>query len=256
MAEGELPSVFLEDLSTRHVQRALAAGFDTAIVVLGAQEQHGPHLPLSTDSLWGREIGGRVARALGNALVTPTLAVGVSVEHLSFPGSMSISQATFTAILGDYVRSLEQSGFHWIFLLPSHGGNVEPLRVALPEIERAVNRARILAYTNLFELVAVGAQVAARHGISADIAGAHAGEWETSMILALRPGLVATDHLEAGYLGDLEPVFSQIMREGMEAVTANGILGDARPATAAHGENYLSALSEFFTDWVRRVRDA
>jgi creatinine amidohydrolase len=196
-----------------------------------------------------------VANILGNALVAPTLTVGVSSEHMSFPGSMTIRQETFSAILIDYVVSLERSGFRWIVCLPSHGGNVEPLRVALPSIEAAIRKSRLIGFTDLYGLIAVGASVAERFNISSAIAGAHAGEWETSMILALKPDLVASDQLEAGYLGELEPVFDRIMSEGMESVTTNGILGDARPATAEHGRVYLDALSDFYAKWIRSAQE-
>ena len=255
MSAWNPPSRYLQELSTRHVGLALDAGFDTAIMMLGAQEQHGPHLPLATDAIWGHALGGRIASALGDALVAPTLTVGVSTEHMAFPGSMTIRRETFTALLLDHVVSLERHGFRWIVLLPSHGGNVDPLRAALPDLE-ANRTSHLLAYTDLYELIGVGAKVAATFGISPEVAGAHAAEWETSMILALRPELVATDHLEQGYLGELEPVFGQIMEQGMESVTPNGILGDARPAAAAHGQVYLEALTEFFADWVRRNRAA
>ena len=255
MTSVTAPSRYLEELSSRQVKLAVQSGFDTVVIMLGAQEQHGPHLPLSTDTLWGRHIGGRVAQALGNALVAPTLAIGVSPEHTAFPGTMSIRQETFTATLVDYVVSLERSGFQWIACLPSHGGNVEPLKVAYPSLEAALSTARLLAFTDLYGLIAVGAEVAQRFGLSSVIAGAHAGEWETSMVLALRPDLVAGDQLEVGYLGELEPVFDRIMSEGMESVTPNGILGDARPAKAEHGHIYLAAISDFYATWIRHRRD-
>lgn len=251
-----LPSVFLEELSTRQAEIAIQAGFDTVVIMLGAQEQHGPHLPLSTDALWGREIGGRVARALGDALVAPTLAVGVSPEHVGFAGTMSIRQETFTATLVDYVASLERSGFNWIAFLPSHGGNVEPLEASLAAFEAITDRARLLAFTDLYGLIAVGAEVGRQFGLSPEVVGAHAGEWETSMVLALRPELVDADHLAVGYLGDLEPVFAKLMSEGMQSVTPNGILGDARPATAEHGRVYLDSLADFYARWIREQRDA
>lgn len=245
---------YMEELTTEQVRRALETGYSTAIVMLGAQEQHGPHLPLSTDALWGRAVGGRVADTLGDALVAPTLSVGVSSEHMSFAGSMTIRVATFTALISDYVASLAQNGFRWIVLLPSHGGNVEPLQQALPTLRQQTGNAQLLAYTDLYELIGVGSRVAGDVGVSVDAAGAHAGEWETSMVLALRPELVATDRMEPGYLGDLAPVFDQIMSKGMESVTPNGILGDPRSAAASHGQAYLNALTAFYVDWIRAQR--
>lgn len=247
-------SPYMEELTTERVRQALETGHDTAIVMLGAQEQHGPHLPLSTDALWGRVIGGRIAEELGDALVAPTVSVGVSTEHMSFAGSMSVRVETFSGLLSDYVASLSRHGFRWIVLLPSHGGNVEPLRQVLPELLEHAGAAKILAFTDLYALIAVGSGTARELGVSSDAAGAHAGEWETSMVLALRPELVVADRMEPGYLGDLAPVFDDIMSGGMESVTPNGILGDPRPATASHGQAYLDAITAFYAEWIRTQR--
>ncbi len=112
-----------------------------------------------------------------------------------------------------------------------------------------------MAYTDLIGLVNAAADVAASVDVTPDEAGAHAGEWETSMILAIEPGCVHLERGEAGYLGPLEPVFEQINRDGMETVTPNGVLGDPAKATAEHGQAYLERVTNLLVDHVRAESD-
>src|SRR5919202_2934640 len=87
------------------VQDAIAAGRDTVVMALGAFEQHGPHLPLATDNLLGDRLAWAVADRL-DAFVAPTLAVGCSAHHLGFPGTLSVSPATFGQVVRDLVSAL------------------------------------------------------------------------------------------------------------------------------------------------------
>ena len=237
-------------MTSPEVEDALEQGSRTAIVVLGAQEQHGDHLPLATDSLWGEYLAGLLAARLGNALIAPVVPVGFSPEHMRFAGTISLRPETLTAILEDYVTSLERHGFRRIVVLPSHGGNFAPLAEALPLLRLRHPTVRIVAYTDLIGLVNAAADVAASVDVTPDEAGAHAGEWETSMILAIEPSCVHLERGEAGYLGPLEPVFEQINRDGMETVTPNGVLGDPAKATAEHGQAYLERVTNLLVDHV------
>jgi creatinine amidohydrolase len=223
----------------------------TAIVVLGAQEQHGAHLPLATDSLWGEHLASMLAERLGDALVAPVVPVGVSPEHLGFAGSISLRPKTLTAILDDYVTSLERHGFRRIVVLPSHGGNFAPLAMALPGLRERHPGVQIVAYTDLIGLIDAASEVASGLGVTPEEAGAHAGEWETSMILALDPSAVHPERGEAGYLGPLPPVFDQINRDGMESITPNGVLGDPAKASPDHGRAYLQRMADLLAAHVR-----
>lgn len=242
-------------MTSPDIARALTRGMTTAIVVLGAQEQHGAHLPLVTDSLWGERLAGVVAERLGNALVAPVVPVGVSPEHMSFAGTITLRPETFAAVVDDYVTSLAHHGFKWIVLLPSHGGNFDPLDAELPRLRARHPDITVIAHTDLLGLVDAAAAVAGAAGVSPEEAGAHAGEWETSMVLALEPDLVHLERGEAGYLGPLVPVFDQINREGMESVTPNGVLGDPAKASASHGDAYLARMAELLVEHVRSVVD-
>jgi creatinine amidohydrolase len=110
---------------------------------------------------------------------------------------------------------------------------------------------RVVAYTDLIGLVEAAADVAASVDVTPNEAGAHAGEWETSMVLSIEPSSVHPERGEAGYLGPLAPVLDQINRDGMESVTPNGVLGDPAKSTAEHGQAYLERLTDLLVDHVR-----
>jgi creatinine amidohydrolase len=245
------PAVDMTRMTSPQVASALEQGFTTAIVVLGAQEQHGDHLPLATDSVWGEHLAGLLAARLGDALIAPVVPVGFSPEHMRFRGTISLRPETLTAILEDYLTSLERHGFRRVVVLPSHGGNFAPLADALPQLRQRHPDLRIVAYTDLIGLVDAAAGVAASLDVTPGEAGAHAGEWETSMLLAIEPNSVHLERSEAGYLGPLAPVLDQINRDGMESVTPNGVLGDPAKATAAHGRAYLERMTDLLADYAR-----
>ncbi|MCC7023957.1 MAG: creatininase family protein [Thermomicrobiales bacterium] len=242
-------------MTSPEVAAAIANGATTAIVVLGAQEQHGDHLPLATDTLWGERLAELLANRLGDALIAPPVSVGFSPEHMNFAGTISLRPETLAAVLEDYVASLERHGFQRIVVLPSHGGNFAPLADALPALRQRHPNIPIVAYTDLIGLVEAAAEVAAGFGVTPDEAGAHAGEWETSMMLVVEPAAVHHERGTAGYMGSLAPVFDQINRDGMESVTPNGVLGDPAKATAEHGSAYLERIADLLAGYIRGESD-
>jgi creatinine amidohydrolase len=232
------------------ISAALASGPQTAIVVLGAQEQHGAHLPLATDSLWGAYLARTIAERIGNAFVAPVLSVGFSPEHMRFPGTITLRAETWGAVVEDYVASLEKHGFGRILLLASHGGNYAPLANELPGLRARHPNVEIVAYTDLLGLIDAFGDVADRFGVTRDESGAHAGEMETSMMLAVEPDTVHRDREEPGFMGALGPVLDQINEEGIDAVAPNGILGDPAKASAEHGEAYLDRIADLFVAYL------
>ena len=118
-----MKTIRLEDMNWPDIKKAIANGYKTVVVGIGATEQHGPHLPLKTDAVIGEMLAYEVAKGLGNALQAPTIRVGCSEHHLSFPGTISLHASTLKSIIIDYVESLKRHGFETVVLLPSHGGN-------------------------------------------------------------------------------------------------------------------------------------
>jgi creatinine amidohydrolase len=120
-------ALVLDEMSWPEVEAELAAGRDTVVIAFGATEQHGPHMPLATDALIGDHLARLVAEQLG-AFVAPTVRIGCSEHHLEFPGTLSISEPTFHALVADLVRSLARGGFRRVVLLPTHGGELPTAR--------------------------------------------------------------------------------------------------------------------------------
>lgn len=243
-------------MTSPEIRAAIDSGMTTAIVALGAQEQHGAHLPMATDTMWGEVLAAMVAERLGNAMVAPAVRVGFSPEHISFAGTITLRAETWGAILDDYISSLEHHGFTRVVLICSHGGNFFPLIEQLPGLRERHPNTNVVAYTDLLGEVAAAAEVASGFGVTPDEAGAHAGEWETSMMLLVEPGTVHRDREEVGFMGDLGPVLDLINEQGIHVITPNGILGDPAKASAEHGRAYLDRIADLIAGYLQSEASA
>ena len=146
---------------------------------------------------------------------------------------------TFHAVVGDLVRSLLRGGFRRIVLVPTHGGNFAPLAAAVSKLDE---RQSVTALTDLGVLFQIAQMGEREYGVPLAEGGLHAGEWETSLLLAIHPDLVAMEHAEPGFTGDLQDALKGIFAEGgVAALSENGAIGDPRRATTEHGERYWSA---------------
>ncbi len=238
------------------VEIALEKGWDTAVATFGATEQHGLHLPLGTDWLWGEELGARITQGLGDALQVPAVRIGCSDHHMDFAGSLTYSAETFFFIVNDICQSLARHGFKNIALIPTHGGNFGPIGAAAERIRPTLPDVNIIAGSDLYTFMDILFGVANQFGISPSHTGAHAGENETSMILALYPDLVDSERAEAGYVGDHLKLAERIFSDGFKGVTPNGVLGDPAGAKAEHGEAYLNALTDALVDFIKAARSS
>jgi len=241
-----LPSLHLERLTSPEVGAAITAGMTTVVFACGAVEQHGPHLPMFTDAEHGTRLAEEVARRLGNALVAPTVRIGCSDHHMSFPGSLSLRATTLEDVCHDYCVSLARHGFTRIGIIPSHGGNYAPLAEMLPRLRAAIAPACELRLdTDLIALVALWRQVVeAEAGLGARVGG-HADIAESSIMLALHPSLVRIDRATEGFRAELdEAVIERIIRDGLHTVKPNGIIGDARGMEARIGERCIAAAAD------------
>lgn len=242
-------TIRMEEMTWQDIRSAVDAGFTTAVVGIGSTEQHGPHLPTMTDTRIGDDLAHKVALRLGNALQARTIPIGVSEHHLAFGGTLSLAPETLHAVLRDVVASLVRCGFRRIVLLPSHGGNFATVLEVIAESAAAHPDAVVTGYADLLGFSEFLEQASARYGVTAEACGAHAGENETSMMLALEPDLVHRDRFAAGYLGPLgEEQVRIVFERGMTALTANGVLGDPAGASAERGEVYLDLLADFLVE--------
>ena len=212
------------------------------VLPLGSFEQHGPHLPLDTDTII---IDAVVAQALETStidsdsfMVAPTIAISASDEHAGFPGTLS----TGSAALADSVVAICRSA-SWtqgICIVNGHGGNTD----ALASITSA------LTYENI------------RHSMwslpSYEGADMHAGHTETSVMLHVAPAKVQTDLIEPGTVGDASSLVAQMRTSGVAGVSANGVLGNPTTATSEHGvavmklysASLASHLATLSTEWL------
>ena len=209
------------DLSSRTWPHVPTTG-TTVLVPVGSTEQHGPHLPLATDSVIACAVAERAAERLpGPVLVAPVLAYGNSGEHADFPGTVSIGHEALTLVLVELVRSLAGWASRTI-LVNGHGGNARALAAAVTQLR------------------AEGHQVA---WTGCDFPGgdAHAGRTETSLMLHLAPGEVESDAAEAGNTTPLSALLPQLVAAGVRPLAPNGVLGDPAGASAEEGRRLLDA---------------
>lgn len=237
-------TVLIEEMTWVEVREAIKSGKRRVIVMLGAMEQHGPHLPIGTDTYLGYAVGERLARRLGDALVAPVVTLGYSVGHLPMAGTVSIDEATLEAVIRDVCRSLAHHGFAEIILLCSHGGNYRAVRNVLSGLRAAHPGTRISALTDFEEWLEQTRRFAAAEGLDMARLGVHAGQGETSLMLAHRPDLVQMDKACEGFLGDASIRWRSKVPPPMDTMSPTGILGDARGSTAALGEKMLSLRVE------------
>jgi creatinine amidohydrolase len=185
-------SRFWADLTTQDFARLLASGeaaHTIAVLPVAATEQHGPHLPLSVDTVL---VDGVVAAALPHladtlqVLVLPTQAVGLSPEHAHFPGTLTLKAETIIRLWTDIGESVAAAGIKKLVLFNAHGGNVSVMDIVARDLRA---RLGLLVYSvswfNLPLLDAHGQDVNARFSADEHRFGIHAGEIETSMMLAL-----------------------------------------------------------------------
>jgi len=233
----------LADMTWPEVAAAVAAGATTVILPLGATEQHGPHLPLGTDTIRAVALADRVAARLPMALIAPALPVGCSDEHAGFPGLLSLDAVTLAGVIVDCARRMVAWGVRRLVVLSGHGGNATALALAAERMRHELPTLALWLPTAMRELDAVIVAVAASEAITPAQIGSHAGDGETSEMLALSPALVRREAAEVGYCGEFAAILPTLRTLGLQAVTPNGVLGDPTVADAARGARYLDAYA-------------
>jgi creatinine amidohydrolase len=233
------------------VKREIEQGRDTVVVAFGAVEQHGHHLPLGTDAIFGDELGRAVADRL-DAFHAPTIPIGCSRHHLAFPGTMSVEPETFHRIVADVVRGWAHHGFARIVLLPTHGGNFEPLAGAMERLDHMPD-VKVVAVDDLGLLVQATLGLGMELGVPLHEGGLHGGEWETSMMMALHPELVHMDRAVPGYTGDLESGRDRFLGEGIHVISESGVFGDPHQASAEHGRKYIERLVDLTVQFIEKT---
>lgn len=204
------------------------------LVPVGSTEQHGPHLPLATDTLIAEEIVARAVHRTDGLLIGPTIAVSAAGEHAGFPGTLSIGTPVTARVLLEIGRSADWAA--GIVFVNGHGGNH-------PAVARAVEvltdeRRTALAWWPPWPQPAEGPP---------DL---HAARVETAMMLAIDPGLVRLELARPGADATIE----SLRERGVRAVSPTGVLGDPTGATGAEGERLIDRFVAELVHAIERWR--
>lgn len=235
----------------------------TVLIPVGATEEHGPHLPLGTDTMEGREICRRTAVRLEEmgcpVMIAPAVPFGTSSFHMGFAGTITISSATLVALLREIAMSLYEGGFRDFVFIHGHDGNLSSMMVAAQEVVDATPDAKAVVCNWLAALSAV------YHTVQTSTKGeGHGGEGETSRLLVTHPELVhperagahhidpdvmrkiqGPDHVKAGggiYYG------TRSYRE----VTPYGHIGDPTLAKPETGEKGYAVIVDWLSAVIKR----
>jgi len=189
-AQG-VSSVFIEDLTWHEVRDAIANGRTTALYYAGSTEQNGPHMALGKHNFIARHVAGRIAEELGNALAYPVLPfaptgdAGRKTSHMRFPGTVTVSEATFGAVAREVALSAIAAGFRNVVLMGDHGGGQGTLKRVASELEREWSPKGTHVYYVGDVYYKAGEQVRQHLGKRAKAAGGHAGIHDTSVMMFL-----------------------------------------------------------------------
>jgi mycofactocin system creatininase family protein len=193
------------------------------LLPLGSCEQHGPHLPLDTDTQIAQHLCAQAAQQNNRILIAPSLSITASGEHAGFPGTLSIGTDALTQVLIEIVRSADWC--NGVVFVNGHGGNTDAVTAAVRTLKS--EQRNVASWWPRIE-----------HG------DAHAGASETSMMLAIDPSRVNMAKAEAGSTKPIGEISEQLRSGGVRTVSANGVLGDPTTATSEHGQSLLSQLTQ------------
>jgi creatinine amidohydrolase len=230
-------------IPTQTTDDSLRSQARTAILPIGSFEQHGPYLPLSTDTLIACVISNTISNSYAVQHLPP-ITITCSHEHSSWPGTVSISASTLYSVIFDIHKSLQQSGVPNLVLISAHGGNYV--------LRNIVQEATIAApCMSLFPTNEDWASARATAGLmTTDHEDMHAGELETSILLyavsdLVRPGYITGDHVANER--------SALLTLGMKAYSASGIIGRPSLASAAKGKELLASFVTSFADCLAQL---
>jgi creatinine amidohydrolase len=249
-ASAQPDSLFLEDLTWTELRTAIATGKTTIIVPIGGTEQSGPHLALGKHNARVRILAERIARALGNAVVAPVIAYVPEGDlhppsgHMRFPGTITVSDDVFQRVLESAAQSFKLHGFRDIAFLGDHGSTQTAQKTVAARLNRAWQAAAIRAHAvpEYYRASTLGFRdLLKTRGYRVDDLGNHGGLLDTSLTLALAPGLVRSyaprdadriPGIGTGIDGDPGRASAELGRLGVDLVVARTV--EAIKAATTH----------------------
>jgi creatinine amidohydrolase len=220
----------LDSLTRRHVREAVSAGVRTAVIPLGATEQHGEALPFGTDTLIAEQVAADLAERL-NCLLLPAVPYGVSLEHIATAGTISLSAETFAHVVREICEGLIGSGIDRIVLLVTHFGNAAPAEIAAAEVVSRTGA--IVCVSNYFagmeepvlDLLGVD-----RKTLDWAFFNSHGGAAEAAMVMARDVGLVHQEWAQSSSPARSSIFYDEAMKypHAVEEATPTGQWGDPR----------------------------
>jgi creatinine amidohydrolase/Fe(II)-dependent formamide hydrolase-like protein len=227
---------------------------DTALLPVGAVEQHGPHLPLDTDAFDAEYLAKKVADACSEPkpLVLPLIAFGVSYHHEAFKGTISINNETLANLVYDIGISVAKNGIQKLVIINGHGGNAPSLNFAAQRINQD---ARIFVCVDTGETSDVDVD-----GLIETPNDVHAGEIETSTSLAIRPELVRMDRLQMEVPEFTSRYLDFTSKRGVawyahtHKISASGVMGDPTRATVEKGEKMWELMISNLVAFVDQIK--
>jgi len=215
------------------------------VVPVGSIEQHGPHCPVDVDVSIPTFIADQASTLVRDfpLIVAPTVPFGFTHYNQGFPGTITLQLETFISLVSEVCAGIHRNGFHRIILLNGHGGNHHPIRAIATKLAEQNVYVIAISHWDLMteEMIAWG---------DADNGIGHAGEWETSLQLYLRPHLVDRSvEVAEDWEPSVDPAFASFARFAeRRRETPNGVMGDPTVATAEKGQRYVDLASQRLAD--------
>lgn len=232
-----------------------------AVLPVAAVEQHGPHLPVRVDSAINAGIMARLAERLPQdipALILPMQPVGKSVEHTAYPGTLTLSYETLARVWYEIAESVARTGCRKIVFANSHGGQPQVMEIVCRELRVKLDMFAVSAW------VTAGADMSDLFSAHEMKHGIHGGEYETSAMLALHPGLIQMQHADdfVSLSVEMERTNPILTPEGgigfgwqTQDIHPSGACGNAAAGDGARGNIALDRAADSFVALLREVRD-